>query len=360
MSITGNKGEWSEIYTLFKILGNQSIHPGDKNLEKFDAIIYPVLKVLRSEKDKNFEYLIDKNIIIVSSAGKELLRLPALEFEKQSKYLLDKIKVNKKTFKIEKTEAFMRALHCKSLKASSSSKTDITIVIHDTKTNQTPTLGFSIKSQLGNPSTLLNAGRTTNFIFKICGINLSNEQIDSINGISTSSKIKNRLEEIHKLGGNLKFCSTERKIFTNNLVLRDSSLPHILAKMLYEFYTSNLSTTLDLTRTVEANNPLGFDQSDKHEYYFYKIKRFLTDVALGMMPSQVWTGTYDATGGYIVVKDDGNILCYHIYNKSEFEDYLLNNTKLDTASSTRHQFGQIYKEAEEYYINLNLQIRFIK
>lgn len=40
---------------------------------------------------------------------------------------------------------------------------------------------------------------------------------------------------------------------------------------------------------------------------------------LGMMPSKVWTGELDATGGYLVVKDNGEILCYHIYNRNEFE-----------------------------------------
>jgi type II restriction enzyme len=79
-----------------------------------------------------------------------------------------------------------------------------------------------------------------------------------------------------------------------------------------------------------------------------------------MMPSKVWTGKYDATGGYLIVKENGDVLCYHIYNRNEFEDYLLNNTKLDTASSTRQGFGEIYEENGELYFNLNLQIRFIK
>ena len=79
-----------------------------------------------------------------------------------------------------------------------------------------------------------------------------------------------------------------------------------------------------------------------------------------MMPSKVWTGKYDATGGYLIVKENGDVLCYHIYNRNEFEDYLVNNTKLDTASSSRHEFGQIYEENGELYFKLNLQIRFIK
>ena len=77
-----------------------------------------------------------------------------------------------------------------------------------------------------------------------------------------------------------------------------------------------------------------------------------------MMPSKVWTGEYDATGGYLIVKADGEILCYHIYNKNEFEDYLLVNTKLETASSSRHGFGEIYEENGELFFKLNLQIRF--
>ena len=79
-----------------------------------------------------------------------------------------------------------------------------------------------------------------------------------------------------------------------------------------------------------------------------------------MMPAKVWNGLYDATGGCLVVKDNGEILSYHIYNKNKFENYLYHNTKLDTASSSRHNFGKIYKENGEYYIKLNLQIRFKK
>jgi type II restriction enzyme len=86
----------------------------------------------------------------------------------------------------------------------------------------------------------------------------------------------------------------------------------------------------------------------------------LTDIALGMMPSKVWTGELDATGGYLIVKDNGEILYYHIYNRNEFEDYLVVNTKLETASSTRHDFGTIYSDGNELLFKLNLQIRFIK
>lgn len=33
MTLTGNKGEWGEIYTLFKLLGDKQVYAGDGNLK---------------------------------------------------------------------------------------------------------------------------------------------------------------------------------------------------------------------------------------------------------------------------------------------------------------------------------------
>ncbi len=34
MAVSGNKGEWSEIYALFKLLGDMEVFTGDENLNK--------------------------------------------------------------------------------------------------------------------------------------------------------------------------------------------------------------------------------------------------------------------------------------------------------------------------------------
>ena len=90
------------------------------------------------------------------------------------------------------------------------------------------------------------------------------------------------------------------------------------------------------------------------------MKKFLCECALGLLPSKVWTGIADATGGYIIVREDGEVLCYHLFNRNEFENYLIENTRFETASTTRHNFGYIFKQNNKFYISLNLQIRFIK
>lgn len=362
MTIKGNIGEWSEIYTLLKVLGEEKLYAGDESLEKIQDIIYPVIKVLRTEKSENFEYEVKQNIVFISSNGRELLRLPAKEFTQKAQTTFKQVLNNKKlkntTFAIPEIEAFMEKIHCKSLKASSTQKTDITIVIHDEKTNQQPILGFSIKSQLGSPSTLLNAGKTTNFRFKIDG--LKSTQLAEVNAIDGRKKIIDRVAKIKMLGGILTFDKILNNTFSNNLILIDSLLPQIIGAMLLSFYTKGFSTVTDLVQLVEHSNPIGFDNSNKHCFYAYKVKKMLTDMALGLTPARVWTGKYDATGGYLVVKDDGEVLCYHLYNRNEFEDYLFANTKLETASTSRYDFGNIYQEGGNLYFNLNLQIRFIK
>lgn len=361
--LTGNKGEWSEIYALFKLLGDKVLHPGNSEIKKLENLVYPILKILRSEVNGNFEYSIEDDIVVVSGK-KEVLRIPISEFQERAKYLLIEIKSNSGTFSIPDIEEFMQSINCLSLKASSSAKTDITIVVYDQRTGLQPPLGFSIKSQLGNPSTLLNAGETTNFIYKIENNSLSEQDIKYINslfvkrGEKLSKDIKGRIKTIYEKKAILSFVNPQKQIFNNNLILIDSLLPQILSSILLQFASSNYSSLEDLLRITEEENPLKFDKTNKHLFYSYKIKRFLTDIALGMMPSKVWTGEYDATGGYLIVKSDGDILCYHIYNKNEFENYLLSNTKLETASSSKHGFGEIYEDNGQQYFKLNLQIRF--
>lgn len=85
-----------------------------------------------------------------------------------------------------------------------------------------------------------------------------------------------------------------------------------------------------------------------------------TATALGMVPSRSWSGRDEATGGYIVATSSGDVVAFHIYNRDNFEDYLIENTRFETASTGRHGFGLLYEEDGQTKINLNLQIRFKK
>jgi len=351
-----NRGEWSELYVFLKLLADKKLYAADKDLNKIKEIYYPILSIFREE----YQYHINSKIKIVDLEGKVILAIPVEEFKENSLLLLDKIKNTKgRTFEFNDIQGFLKKIKVSKIKAKSSDKRDITLVVHDIFTGYTPRLGFSIKSKLGSSSTLFNASGQTNFIYRLdCSKKILNSKIDFINSIEGDRKIKNRVVELEKNNCSLIFTKIDSKQLFNNLIIIDSALPTMIAEMLKFFYSGVANAVVDLTKHLTKLNPLNFDLSNDQPFYEYKIKNFLTDVALGMTPQKPWGGIYDATGGYIVVKEDGEVLCYHIYNRNEFQEYLFNNTKFDTPSSGRHGFGKIYLDNDIPFINLNLQIRF--
>jgi len=357
--MTGNKGEWSEIYVFLKLLAEGRLNAADADLNAISDVYYPIIKIIRQENNIKREYIINGSIKIIDGIdNREILDLPVLEFVNRSKHLFDKLKAIKgSSFSFPDIEEFLHSIDINTLKASTNDKSDIILVVHDLKTGSKPQLGFSIKSLLGKDSTLFNPGKTTNFIYEITGKNKLN--INKINSIVAKPFISNRIKEIYNKGFKIKFNKIQSDTLQLNLQLIDSNLPQILSELLLIKYStsgnSSLSTALNI---LNEKNPLNFDLSQGHPFYEYKLKNFLTDSALGMTPSAIWTGKYDATGGIIIVKEDGELVCYHIFNRNEFQNYLINNTKLEQAGSDRYDFGYLYEENGKIYIKLNLQIRF--
>ncbi len=357
MAISGNKGEWSEIYTLFRLLGDGKVHAGDAHLNKMD-LYYPILNVIR-EESKRYEYKpnTQKNIVVIDEDGNEFTRFPMDRFISESKELLKEINNSgDRAFEIPRTEKFMREVGCTKLKAPSNDKADIHIVIHDLRTNMTPLLGFSIKSQLGSPSTLLNASRATNISYRVVNVSLTDDEVAEINAIKGHLP---RINAIMAKGARFEYSTIAHPVFRNNLVFIDCRLPEFMAQCLLVHSLSNKSSVKDCVEEVASINPFAFEGSNVKEFYAHKMKNLLLDAALGMTPATEWTGRYDANGGYLVVRRDGEIVCYHFYDRNDVEDYLYNNTRFERASRSRYQFGSLYRDCNgELYFKLNLQIRF--
>jgi len=359
MALKGNKGEWSEIYTLFRLLGEGKVHAGDANLNKLN-LYYPILNIIREESNR-YEYKPDtkKNIVVIDENGNEYARISMDKFMEESKSLLDSIKnTNKGSFEIPSTECFMSEIGCTKIKAPSGDKSDIHIVIHDLRTNMTPLLGFSIKSQLGGNSTLLNATQATNIIYRVEGGVISDKFITELNGIK---KHLPRMKALIDNGFHLVYADIEHQTFKNNLLFLDTCMPEFIAHCLVcDSLPNSTSKIKEAVKIVAAQNPFGFQGKDVVAFYEHKMKVLLLDSALGMTPAKEWKGRYDANGGYLVVKKDGDIVCYHFYDRNDVEDYLFNNTKFERGSRTRHHYGSLFRGRDgNVYIKLNLQIRFV-
>ena len=253
----------------------------------------------------------------------------------------------------------MSQIGCTKIKAPSQDKADIHIVIHDLRTNMTPLLGFSIKSQLGSASTLLNPGLPTNITYKVVGGDMKDQELGEINAIEDHLP---RMQALLDKGYKLEYFEIAHQTFKNNLLFLDMCMPELIARCLVLGSMPDLGTsTKEIVEKIAEENPFGYTGSNVIGFYEHKIKVLLLDTALGMTSAKEWNGHYDANGGYLVVKSDGDIVCYHFYNKNDVEDYLYNNTRFDRASRTRYDFGSLYRgEDGEVYMKLNLQIRFKK
>lgn len=354
-----NKGEWSELYVFLKLLGDGVLYAADSDMNKNKNLYYPIIEILRNENKQEKRYIKDNiNIKVTDKFGKPLVVVPAKEFKDKAKLLLKTVRESSGAFPVPEIEEFMNIIKCSAVKAYSPYKSDITLVLHDCKTYRNETFGFSIKSRLGNSSTLLNSGNTTNFIYEIVG-NLSGEQISQINKISTKAKIRDRLIYLKNLGCEIKYVAMQNQTFESNLQMIDTQFPLVISDFLVQYYLGTGNSVNELTLAVEKLNHCNLNMTTGQKYYEHKMKNFLTDVALGMTPAKSWDGRFQATGGYIIVREDGEVLCYHIYNHNEFQEYLFNNTRFETPSSSRYGFGVIYSESGKNYIKLNLQIRFI-
>ena len=244
------------------------------------------------------------------------------------------------------------------IKSSSTSKEDISAKLKDNKLNTIVNkVGYSIKSSLGSPATLLNASSNTDFRYIVKG--LSENDIEEINNINTRTKLLDRLKYMKNKNAEITFDKVISNTMNQNLQMIDSKLPEILADLLITSYKTSEKKIENLVHYVSKNNALNYD-GNTELYYKKKIGDFLLAITLGMMPGKIWNGEYDVTGGIILVENDGKILVLDaIYYKEYLVKYLIKNTKLESPSSSRYKMFDIYPDKGEEYFNLNLQIRFI-
>lgn len=352
-----NKGEWTELYVLFKLLEEQKLYYGDENLE-VSGLFYKIISIIREEESIHKKYTPKGETIHINIGdGKDVIVIACEDFAWQSDFLLKAIQTNKSkkgAFNIPETRNFMQHISCKKVKADSRTKSDIYIKIHDSKTGLEPKVGFSIKSRLGGRSTLLNPGKTTNWIYELKG-NISREDISEFNKMK---RFRKKFSFLTNKGITLRYNSMNSDVFEQNLMLIDTMMPELVSELLLIRYSQSISGMCELVKKLEQKNPLGFPANEEYKFYKFKVKRLLCDIALGMVPATPWNGYYEASGGYIIVKENGMVVCYHIYNKNKLEEYLFNNTNFDTASTSRYDFGKIYSKNGGHYLKLNAQIRF--
>ncbi len=347
-----NKGEWSEIYALGKLsldgelsLLDAKLKPSRKKF-KINSVFRPDIKISLEE---------DGNIYVRHPAGKEIIARQDLKSHVDG--LFKEIKRGTGAFESASGSRLLSIFNTKNVKAPSGKKEDIRLLVHDFKSNQETDIGLSIKSQLGGKASLLNASKdNTNFQYSF-ELN-EHSQADIIHELS-HLKAKEAVYKLGELGVGIKFDQACGPVFDGNLKKIDSQMPFIVGQLVLEYYSGRKSKISELVDSAVKKGlfdklPILLDRSDIE----YKVKHMLINIALGMVPNTTWDGYMRADGGYLIVLEKGGLGCLHVYNLDALGTYLFENTKLDTPSTSRHQFGRVFlSDEDKLSIKLNLQIR---
>jgi len=309
--------------------------------------------IFESKLELRYEIISENILIFLDGSQQSKMTMEQIEFARnQLLYKIKNVSSKDGAFSIPSLTDFLcEFTNGEVLKSASKTKADVKMVVYDSKTAKEAELSYSIKSSLGSPSTILNASNNTNFKYEVK--NISNSDIAAINAINSSKKLLDRIKLIDKLGGVIKFHAVLSETFEYNLQMVDSKMPEYLGNALLYSYINNNKDLYQLF--VKSNN---FEDSN---FAIKKLGDLLSAISFGLIPGTKWDGTKVVTGGLIVIREDGEVYILDlVYYEEAVRKYLINQSKLDSPSSTRYKMLELFEEDGKIYFTLNLQIRYKK
>jgi len=362
--LSGNVGEWSEPYVVLRLAADGILFQSDEQMRPSDSHFARVVKIEREDLSVELDGSGSATFLFTDKLGQaHTLFIPEGGAEEKARRLLHSIQsVSTKSgsFVLPEMESELSFLGFSQLKNPVPAdqrfvKRDISLYLEDPNTGIVPRLGFSVKSELGSAPTLLNASDATNVVFRLYG--MTDAAMNEVNAINTTHKIIDRCERIKSLCTEIRFDHYARSVFMSNLRLIDGDLPDMLAEAMRLHYFEGCATFEDAVETMQKSSR--YADCDP-VFCAVKMKRFLRACALGMVPSEAWHDNDDATGGYVIVLPDGSLIGFYIYNRALFDQYLLQSTRFERGSMSRHGYMSVFKKDGKYFVKLNLQIRFTR
>lgn len=367
-----NRGEWGEPYLILRLLGYKKLVMADENGNPNPKEWMEVLKIVRYEpKDRVVTYHrnevsddieIEINSVYVTSVRTE-------EFRHMADLLrADIAGAAGRSFNVsEKVVKFLREVEIKHMKAKSVEKSDIFLDTRDPRSSIVrENIGFSVKSEFGEKATLFNTARASAVKYKIGGmsVKLMNE-INSMVDSNGHAAVSDRCRAIRDNGCSLDYVGYENAVrakceaFRENLELINPYLPAVIQRILWNhFMEKQNDVDIDLvTQRIVNENPCEISRPEIR--YPYMMKMFLYSAYCGMTASTVWDGKSTVKGGYITVKETGDVVANYALESEEFKSFLFKHCYLDFPSTDQGHgaYGEVYAENGDFYFKLNFQIR---
>jgi hypothetical protein len=346
-----NRGEWSELFVLIKLLSTGAL-PYDLGEGNPKKTTFPVISISRNISGTDHLFRISHGSIEIEETSKQsvISKISQQSLSLLASDLLKQIKAgNGRAFNVPSADGIMSMLGIEKV-TEIKSKDDLRITIYDPRTKQQNSQGFSVKSFLGANPSLLNASGVTNIEFEVLGA-LSEFERAKHNKLGPIALVSSLIKNGHKL-----VLSKIDDRFSENLKMIDSNMDSLIGHIVISSYTGRGRAWPDIVKILKDENPLNYASQNSESRYTHKIKDLLEAVALGMRPSEPWAGTSEAEGGTLIVTSSGEIMCHHSLDKDSLRNYLFSNTYIDTPSRSKWKFGSIVGNK----LILNFQIRVKK
>lgn len=360
MAFEATKKEWCEIYTFFRLLVDGKVVLGTTEA-KAGEVSWPVAMIQREEHDGTRRYYIEEETIrIEGETG--IKSIPREDFGIVAGLILQAVKSSSENdvTSPDGVEEFLDEAGIFDLEAKTEDRTDFSVAFWHP---EAPLRGFNVRSRLSAMNPLLDGGRAANLKLEQSGIKFATPTVNKINALPESpNEVAERMMMIERLGGVLKYSDVADRVFRSNLLMIDLHFPRVLTEMVRIMHLDGISRISELTEIIKQINPLKIKDEliNKHKFYEFKMKQFLTALALGMRPAKIYNGLDSAVEGMLLVDGSGNVLCYHKSEKQVMEDFLFLNTRLEKGSLDKDKYGFLERENGVYYFKLNAKIGLVK
>lgn len=376
-----NIGEWSEMYIFFKLMSDRKVYVADKDMNRLKDVFLNIISIIREEnKGKEYRYFTG-DVVKITLNGEEVATVDSFRFTDNAKKVWDMI-ISKKdtTFSNQEVIDFLSSIFIQNISSPAQKKSeffggtaDIVLNTMDYRSGVNQIMGFSCKSDIDAAATLFNAsGDNTNFEYEIVG-DFDDEKMNAFNGMFHEVTKKgvtkyevatgDRMRYLKECGVDLRFVNPVKDVARQNLVrCGGMEMPKILGGMLKYYYFECGAASVgveDAIKYLADTDYVGYGFDDLYDTYRVKIANLLYAMFTGLRFSKPWSGRSDVSGGYIVVKRDGDVVAFHSCIADEFKDFLIDKLKFEGPSCSRHKYMEIYKKDDgKYYLKLALQFRF--
>lgn len=381
-----NKGEWAELYVLLQLLGTGVLHAADGDLKcKKDSFLEVATVVRRAVDGKGMmEYAVRPASATVEvrlrgvGAGNESAAFAVVsmgECRRAAQALFSCLVSHESGAKTMRAPVevcdFAERIGVANPKAQSvphardafGGKVDIVIETRDARNGMTNSAGFSVKSQFGSAATLFNAAPTAPLLYWVA--HCDDVLMAEFNGLHDARGNRGWFRCCQPFfdehGLRVSFARARHAgSFERNLLFVREGMLEIIAACVRERFIQGaaVSDVADIVASVAEQNPMRYPPAVAAAVYEKAMKDFLYAAFSGMSMTKPWDGVEQVNGGYIVVKPDGDVLCYHANDREEFRSYLFRTTVFEYVSAKKFGWSYIEKNDGEYLLPVNFSIRF--